>query len=410
LENLRIPERILRALPPLWGEIQLELEERGEYTRFFDIEMPVYNTLLRSQYLGICIDEDVRDCLLIEVDQAHVSAHHKLTIKHGLNVEKALKGAEYLQSILGLDRHDTPITLSTDKIIGLNKGYDERCNLLHEVSSARRNMAILNRTFSQFRDRCFPVFDIMGTVSGRIQVVDPQLQHLKKRYRSVVIPRAGSRLLYVDYNQFEPTIMANMSGDEALAALCADGDLYVALAKEMLRASHKRKEAKRLFLAYSYGMNSDGLAELVHQTICSEKTTTHPIVDRLMKLFSGVERWRERLHRELREHGKVSTAFGNSRYRASGGPLNLKESRWAVNHVVQGTGALILKKLILRISSLLPEVNILLPMHDALLLEIPQDVTEIFVQNVIEECRQAFLEVCPGLAPRVSIEPFAKTV
>jgi len=60
------------------------------------------------------------------------------------------------------------------------------------------------------------------------------------------------------------------------------------------------------------------------------------------------------------------------------------------------------------IASFQPTTNILLPMHDALLLEIPKEHSEELTTSILHHYHEAFLNVCPGIAPRVTVEPFAK--
>jgi DNA polymerase I-like protein with 3'-5' exonuclease and polymerase domains len=155
-------------------------------------------------------------------------------------------------------------------------------------------------------------------------------------------------------------------------------------------------------------MGRKGLEALVSKTTGADSNSAASLLDeRFYGLFVGIQRWKEFLHEQLFATGRIGTAFGNFRNRIRKGRLNVREERWSVSQVVQGTGSLILKRLICKISTLFPEVQMLLPMHDALLIEIPVSGTKQIREKIVAEFIAAFSETCPGLEPRVTVGPFA---
>jgi DNA polymerase I len=87
-----------------------------------------------------------------------------------------------------------------------------------------------------------PIFQVLGTVSGRIQVADPQLQHLRRKYRSIIAPDPGFRLTYIDYAQFEPGIISYLAGDPQLMDDYNAGDLYAGLSAAIFGSPDRRNE------------------------------------------------------------------------------------------------------------------------------------------------------------------------
>ncbi len=56
----------------------------------------------------------------------------------------------------------------------------------------------------------------------------------------------------------------------------------------------------------------------------------------------------------------------------------------------------------------LSEVSLLLPMHDALLVEVP-DISAAELTHALLKCfRQAFRDVCPLVSPAIVVKPFAE--
>ena len=68
--------------------------------------------------------------------------------------------------------------------------------------------------------------------------------------------------------------------------------------------------------------------------------------------------------------------------------------------------SLILKKLINKLTIELPEVAVLLPMHDALLVEVPEKSAAEITAALLDGCRKTFSEVCPLVVPSVSEKAF----
>lgn len=406
--NLRWMTTVATGLAVVWRELLLELEGKGELRRFLEVEVPAYNAMLASQYLGIRLNAQRRDSLVKTLEDDYVSAHHQLAIGKGIDVERALADAHYLSGHLLQPIQSADDFPDAQELIDARKDHDPVCALLNAVAAARRNRTILLRSIGDDAAHCFPVFDTMGTVTGRILAVDPLLQHLNKRYRHIIQARAGHKLLYVDYAQFEPNIMASISNDPRLLALCAEGDLYDRLAIELSGDARHRKEIKLMFLAYSYGKQIATLPDFLAGIHDTREKAEAVIKDRFVPLFAGIEKWKSGVENELAAAGRIGTLLGNYRNRTNKGDLDSRERRWAVSQVVQGTGSLILKKLINRVTVELPGVAILLPMHDALLVEIDEKSSAEATAALLDCCRRSFSEVCPGVEPAVSEKGFAE--
>jgi DNA polymerase-1 len=100
--------------------------------------------------------------------------------------------------------------------------------------------------------------------------------------------------------------------------------------------------------------------------------------------------------------------MGNFRRRLADGPLTPREERWAMNHTVQATASLIFKTALIEIGKRFGFASILLPMHDAVLLQFhPGKIARTDFEG---ECaalmKNAFQTVCPGIRAKVSIGSF----
>jgi DNA polymerase I-like protein with 3'-5' exonuclease and polymerase domains len=216
---------------------------------------------------------------------------------------------------------------------------------------ASRDLTALNVVMSG-GERLFPTFDCFGTVTGRITVANPRLQQLRKRFRGILAPDPGKRLLYLDYAQFEPGILASVVDDVSFRRLYNTEDLYAALSVAVFGNTRERDVCKKTFLAYCYGMSVERIARLLAGADFSLESimTFGASVGRFFNAFPGLETYRQKAQEQLASQGFVVTVMGNRRLRQSQGPLTARERRWAVNQFVQGTASVIFKQAIIGIA------------------------------------------------------------
>ncbi|WP_295412713.1 DNA polymerase [uncultured Thiodictyon sp.] len=232
--------------------------------------------------------------------------------------------------------------------------------------------------------RTRPIVDVFGSRTSRVHLRSPSLQNMPKKYRTIVAARTGKELSYVDFDQYEVGIMAALSGDPKLASLYGAGDMYDLFATTHLGLEGNRKAAKQLFLSYAYGMSRKALIDAaVSLGADRERAKT------AFRLFSKYEEWKKTIWTTFQGEGRVTTIQGNHFKRDGKGSLTAKEQRSAVSQVVQGTASLIFKKALLKVGDL-EDVNIVLPMHDALLFEhrlvdTPEKVVAAFERVMTEQ-------------------------
>jgi hypothetical protein len=398
-------EAIASGLPRLWQATHEALKHKSEARRFVDVEVPAYNTMLAVQYHGFQVNICMRDEILSFVEEEYFEAHHRLAITHKIDVDRAFVDIGYLSGLLTQPLNAIESFEHPKEVIEARKTSDPICSLLHITQIARASKRILARTGNE-NGYCFPVYDTLGTVTGRILALDPHIQYLAKRHRKVIVPRTGRCLVYIDYSHFEPSIMANISKDAMLSNLCAEEDFYESLSLQLSASQTHRETIKTMFLTYSYGRTAHGLVDFLIGSNFTKDQAIEIVQKRFLPMFGAIETWRSTVEEQLLEEGRIGTVLGNYRYRTSEGGLNPSEKRWAVNQIIQGTGALILKRVIIKVHKEFSDVAIVLPMFDALLVEVPAALVEERSAELLKCFHQEFLEVCPFATPSARIKPF----
>lgn len=400
------------ALSELWKSLSSRLKHQGEYDRLTSVEWPLQSAFAYRQFRGVRVDAAGAATLLERISAEKYAAYRRVA-EH---LNKSPTGLNYWNVQRHLADTDVAYLLDLDPGGQLQSAFEMAAiaspfaDAFVSLMKAGRDASIVRRALGG-SDRLFPIFHVLGTVSGRILVSDPYLQQLRRAYRSLIVAEPHHRLIYLDYTQFEPGVLAGLSGDTKLIAAYNDGDLYTALAEVLFGDIAQRPVAKRVFLAFSYGMTPDRIAiMLAGDAAANEQAAYAAKIAAFFEAFPGVARFRISQQNALRADGHVASLFGNRRLRTTtGGHLSLKEQRWALNHPVQSTASLIFKEALNAIIGEFGVDSVILPVHDAVLLQFLDD--EYFngrAQRASEIMVEHFAHRVPGVRARIKAGTFAE--
>jgi len=354
----------------------IEAKEKGELSRLTESEIPVYGLLVQHSAKKICIDTDKVKEFRSGIEHQFYLALKDFSFEFNLQPEtlndKQLK--DYLEGKgFNLDGISLDYIL---EYIPMEGDFGPALKNLRELKATR---GILN-DLSLSTGTISPLVDSFGTRTSRIIYRNPALQNLPKRYRKLITPRAGFKLCYVDYDQFEVGIMAAISGDETLKALFGGDDMYEEFATEYLKKTDFRKNAKRLFLSYAYGMSKKSVIDAA-----VELGATRSIAKAAFSNFHRYEAWKKEKELEFDKYGHMPTLLGNYIVGNGKPPFSRQNKRQMISQCIQGTGSLIFKNALIEVSKI-SDVRIVLPMHDAVLFEHIDDETPA---QVVEKMQNA---------------------
>lgn len=407
-ETVRCLDKFSLMLEKLWISLKKKLAQADEEKRYLEIEKNINEIFLRQQLIGIKIGQNILLERLDKLDKKIGDAGRILRKKwlinnpHDKNVLiRALRKAELFKLTKYIDDS------SFDSLLSMLSEQNDLPKYLKIYYDNERDKQIILRMGGIGRDRIFPIYKTIGTVTGRIIVESPGLQHIRRTNRDILIPEEGKIFLYPDYSQFEPGIMADDSKDQNFIADFNSGDLYKSLSRSLFGSKKNRDSAKIIFLSFCYGMSIETMVSFAAKSSGKEVSDTKKIITGFFGRYNRLSEWKNDLGNNLTVYGRIGTRLGNYRYRdCKSGIITNKEKRWIVSQRIQGTASLILKKVIIEIYENCREVDILLPMHDALLLQVPEEnsnevkdrIEEIFISN--------FMKECPSIRPRVSFDNF----
>jgi DNA polymerase-1 len=267
--------------------------------------------------------------------------------------------------------------------------------------------------------RVHTTFNQAATTTGRLSSTNPNLQNIPIRtdlgrpVRACFVAEEGARLLSADYSQVELRVLAHVADEQVLKDVFHAGeDVHSATAAEVFEIPPdevdvgQRSKAKMVNFGIVYGLTGFGLADRLN----IPRKEAEEFVARYLERFPAVRRFREEIVEKAQEEGYVTTLMGRRRpipELRSGNPNTRKlGERLAVNTVIQGTAADIIKVAMVRCWARLREermeTRLVLQIHDELLFEGPPKEMDAALELVKREMVLAYdldpaLEVDAGV-------------
>ena len=233
-------------------------------------------------------------------------------------------------------------------------------------------------------------YSLVGAQTGRLSSTEPNLQNIPirteigRQIRDCFVAEPGHVLMSADYSQIELRLAAHMADVPPLKEAFAQGeDIHARTAMEMFGTVDRdtRGRAKTINFAILYGISRWGLGGRLG--VPAEEAQA--MIDRYFERFPGIQKYIVQTLETVRERGYSETLFGRKTWFPR---INSKQQaerqgseRAAINAPIQGTSADIIKRAMARMGPALldaglPQVKMLLQVHDELVFEAPEGDAE----------------------------------
>lgn len=388
----------------LWTRLAERLRKQ-KLTGIWNLEMDVLESLVAMETAGAPVDEGALRRLDVELRQQLDELEGRLygLIGHPINLNSHAQKVEAFYT----DQKLRPRKLTKGGLPSCDEDalsyYRER-NKLIDTFLTFTEVAKLHSTYVNayvggpsragttkrkaaphvgiVHGRIHANFKQNGAATGRFSSSEPNLQNvprpdtdLGKLIRGVFVAPPGDVLIVADWSQVEYRLLAQQSGDQRLIQAFLDGkDLHQANADDL---GVSRSVAKNCNFAVVYGAAAGRVAAMskVDLKVAEKALNKH------RQLYPDVYRWRDRIVREARRRKPphVRTMLGRRRrlpaLLAADERARSAAERQAVNTVVQGGAADLVKFAMVRLHALLPdEMQLILTVHDELVVLCPEDL------------------------------------
>lgn len=248
-------------------------------------------------------------------------------------------------------------------------------------------------------DRIHTTFNQNGTSTGRLSSANPNLQNIPVRtddgirIRTGFVSKEGHSLISFDYSQIELRVLAELSKDRHLVQAYQDNqDLHNLTARKIFFKTeedeisrHERSIAKVINFSILYGKTPFGLSKELGITVqeASQYITTY------FEEYPRVRKFLDIVTETAKLHGFVETFYGTRRYisgiNATNKNIQAQAVRMAVNTVVQGTAANIIKKVMIELHEEFKNdenIKMLLQVHDELIFEVRDEFAKEYMKKI----------------------------
>ena len=248
-------------------------------------------------------------------------------------------------------------------------------------------------------ERIHTTFNQNGTSTGRLSSANPNLQNIPVRtddgirIRTGFVSKEGHSLISFDYSQIELRVLAELSKDRHLVKAYQDNqDLHDLTARKIFFKTeedeisrHERSIAKVINFSILYGKTPFGLSKELGITVqeASQYITTY------FEEYPRVRKFLDIVTETAKLHGFVETFYGTRRYisgiNSTNKNVQAQAVRMAVNTVVQGTAANIIKKVMIELHEEFKNdenIKMLLQVHDELIFEVRDEFAKEYMEKI----------------------------
>jgi DNA polymerase-1 len=373
------------------------LQEAQLLDLYLQLELPLVAVLVAMEVRGITVDKGRLAALRTEVEVQLEALTHRIYAQVGqeFNIRSSQQLAWALYDVLGLScRRKTSggaRSTSSQALESLEGEHPvvEMVLQFRMYEKIRSTYLVPLPELADASGRIHTTFNQLATATGRLSSSDPNLQNIPIRgplgapIRACFIAPPGKLLIAADYSQIELRVLAHMSRDATLLEAFAKGeDIHARTASVLFDlpldavGKDERRKAKTINFGLLYGMGPAKLARELGISVREAKE----FIRRYFERLQGVRQFYATVEEMARSQHSVRTMAGRRRLLpgiASANPAVAQEARrMAINTVVQGSAADIMKKAMLAVEKdpLLRDLgaHLLLQVHDELVLEAPE--------------------------------------
>ncbi len=412
------PEACAEAIWNLVPVLTEELARQGMQSLYEEMELPLCTVLYKMECRGVAVDAEQLTRfghMLSERISDSESLIFSFAGEH-FNINSPKQLGELLFEKLGL-----PPVKKTKTGYSTNADVLEKLRDKHPIIPAIMDYRMLTKLKSTYADGLMKVicedgrvrttFQNLVTATGRLSSTEPNLQNIPVRtdlgaeIRRMFIPKEGCVLVDADYSQIELRVLAHIAHDQAMQEAFRSGlDVHTATAAQVFGVEMnsvtglQRRHAKAVNFGIVYGISEFSLAE----DIGVSRWQAKEYIENYLSNYQGIRSYMKQVVIDAREAGYTTTMYGRRRYipELKSTNFNIRQSaeRIALNTPIQGTAADIIKLAMLKVEKALneqfPEAELLLQVHDELIVECPESIADQVAQLVSRQMQQvAALEV-----------------
>lgn len=395
-----------------------QLEKRGLYNLYYNVELPLLQVLAKMERHGIFVDTDVLKNFSLEINKEIASLTEKIHLMAGepFNLNSPKQLSQILFEKMGIKppkKTATGLSTNADVLESLKNNYPIAAKLLEYRSLEKLRSTYVDSLpleVHPITHRIHCNFNQSVAATGRLASQDPNLQNIPvrtemgRKIREAFRPQFQNwSYLAADYSQIELRILAHLSEDPILiSAFLSNEDIHTFTASQIFNVPleevtrEQRYQAKTVNFGIMYGQQAYGLS----QELGIDPKTAGAFIHMYFDRYSKVKEFIEKCKHDARAAGKAVTLLGRERLlpeiKSQNAMIRNAAERLAVNTPIQGTQADLIKLAMLEIDKKLSEKKLkafmILQIHDELLFEVPDEELDE-VKQMVHQTMSGIMEL-----------------
>lgn len=396
------------ALYELQDELIRGLKENEQYDLFMNLELPLAQVLAQMEHEGIKVDVNKLKEMDVEINGRIEVIEKRI---HELAGEDFNVNSPKQLSVILFEKLELPVIKKT------KTGYSTAADVLEKLEKEHeiipeilmyRQLKKLHSTYIegllkvvyQDTNKIHTRFNQALTQTGRLSSTEPNMQNIPvrleegRKIRQAFIPSTEDAVIFAaDYSQIELRVLAHISGDEKLSqAFKEDKDIHTQTAMDVFHVDREtvdgnmRRQAKAVNFGIIYGISDYGLS----QNLNISRKEAGEFINQYLTIYPNVKSYMDEIVKEAKHQGYVTTIMNRRRYLPDITSRNFNQrsfaERTAMNTPIQGSAADIIKKAMIDLQKELKKqnfkANLLLQVHDELILDVPKDELDAIIELV----------------------------
>lgn len=377
----------------------------------FKLHCAAINALARMKLVGIKIDTDALDALIMEWKETVASSLLECSKTFGdVNINSSVQLGNWLEK--NVDKKILNSWEKTEKTGRLNTDADTLRTHLSDVPALsplveyKKYYKYLSTYGDNIKAFINPItgrihgeYKLGFTDTGRLSSIKPNIQNFPREewYRKLFVPEKGNVLVCADYSQVEVRIAAILSHEENMLRAYREGkDLYKQTASLLLHKKEEditkaeRQRAKAVVLGLQFGMGAKTLVKyaLNYGVVMSEDESVE-LVTRYREAYPSLYQWQMNTTAIANETLMTETVCGMKR--------KLDDDNYytcSLNTPVQGSAAEVILYALWKLDKTICDNNI------------PARIVATVHDEILVECAASVGEKVKGILSKVMLEAF----
>lgn len=374
-------------------QILEDLEKNGEMELFTKVELPLSKVLADMELEGFPID--LATLSRINDEYTNILKELESAIYRLAGEEFNINSTKQLETILfeklGIQRFKGEKGTGVDVLLAHQDDHE----IVPKIIEYRLYKKLVSGYTTALPEhtgkdgKIHAIYNQALTATGRLSMSEPNLQNISIRNeegkairKAFFYPNHEYYLLSLDYSQIELRVLASVGKISALQEIFKEGqDIHRATAARVFNVpfeevtSEMRRRAKAVNFGIVYGISAFGLSNQLD----IPRDEASSLIKQFRNTFIGLDKFQASCIEKAKKDGYVSTLLNRRRYlkdiNSSNRALRSFSERAAVNTVIQGTAADLIKVAMVKVEDLLKnyKTKLILQIHDELIFKVPKD-------------------------------------